>query len=96
MSTEAASGRSRGFEQRMPASELVRNYGIYIVFIVLFVAIAFVEPRFRSEANLINLLRQNSIIGIMACGMTFAIVLGGLDLSVGAVAAGSSVVAAES
>ncbi len=79
---------------RPSALELVRSYGIYVVFLVMCIGIAIAEPKFRSEANLINLLRQNSVIGIMACAMTFAIILGGLDLSVGAVAAGSSVVAA--
>jgi ribose/xylose/arabinose/galactoside ABC-type transport system permease subunit len=80
--------------ERMSALDVARNYGIYLVFVALFIGMAIVEPKFRSEANLINLLRQNAIIGIMACGMTFAIILAGLDLSVGAVAAGSSVVAA--
>jgi len=75
--------------------EAARDYGIYFVFVVVFVGMAIVEPKFRSEGNLINLLRQNAVIGIMACGMTFAIVLGGFDLSVGAVAAASSVVCAK-
>jgi ribose/xylose/arabinose/galactoside ABC-type transport system permease subunit len=72
----------------------VRDYGIYIVFATIFVSMLLAKPQFRTEGNLINLLRQNSIIGIMACAMTFAIILGGLDLSVGAVAAASSVMAA--
>ncbi len=75
--------------------EAARDYGIYFVFLVVFVGMSIVEPKFRSEGNLINLLRQNAVIGIMACGMTFAIVLGGFDLSVGAVAAASSVVCAK-
>lgn len=80
--------------ERMPALDIIRNYGIYVVFFGLLLAMSVVEPKFRSEANLINLLRQNSVIGIMACAMTFAVILRGLDLSVGAVAAGSSVAAA--
>jgi ribose/xylose/arabinose/galactoside ABC-type transport system permease subunit len=75
--------------------EAARDYGIYFVFLVVFLGMCIVEPKFRSEGNLINLLRQNAVIGIMACGMTFAILLGGLDLSVGAVAAASSVVCAK-
>lgn len=84
--------------QRFAAGSLVeaaRDYGIYFVFLLVFFGMCLVEPKFRSEGNLINLLRQNSVIGIMACGMTFAILLGGLDLSVGAVAAASSVVCAK-
>ena len=49
---------------------------------------------FGTYQNLINVLQQNSIIGIIACGMTFAIILGGFDLSVGSVTALSSVVGA--
>lgn len=75
--------------------EAARDYGIYFVFLVVFFGMCIAEPKFRTEGNLINLLRQNAIIGIMACGMTFAIVLGGFDLSVGAVAAASSVVCAK-
>ena len=75
--------------------EATRDYGIFLVFAVAFLGMSIVEPKFRSEGNLVNLLRQNAVIGIMACGMTFAILLGGLDLSVGAVAAASSVVCAK-
>lgn len=77
------------------AVEAARDFGIYFVFLVVFFGMCIVEPKFRTEGNLINLLRQNSVIGIIACGMTFAILLGGLDLSVGAVAAASSVVCAK-
>ncbi|MGE3798902.1 MAG: ABC transporter permease [Thermomicrobiales bacterium] len=93
MSAHGATTQSLSSE-RMPPMEIVRNYGIYFVFTSLFLALCVAEPKFRSEANLINLLRQNAVIGIMACAMTFAIILGGLDLSVGAIAAASSVVAA--
>jgi len=51
-------------------------------------------PQFASIENLTNVLQQNAIIGVMACGMTFAIIIGGFDLSVGSTAALSSVVAA--
>lgn len=74
--------------------EGVRSYGIYIVFAAIFIGMLLIKPQFRTEGNLINLLRQNAVIGIMACAMTFAIILGGLDLSVGAIAGASSVMAA--
>jgi ribose/xylose/arabinose/galactoside ABC-type transport system permease subunit len=84
-----------GSRRNVSAVEAARDYGIYFVFLVVFFGMCIVEPNFRSEGNLVNLLRQNAVIGIMACGMTFAILLGGLDLSVGAVAAASSVVCAK-
>jgi hypothetical protein len=40
-------------------------------------------PRFPTEENLTNVLRQNSMVGLVALGMTFVILTGGIDLSVG-------------
>lgn len=56
-------------------------------------AMSAVSPEFRTTDNLINILQQNSTIGVVACGMTLMIIVGGFDLSVGAVAAASGVLA---
>lgn len=48
---------------------------------------AFASENFFSVNNIVNILRQQSIIGILAIGMTFVILTGGIDLSVGAVMA---------
>ncbi len=74
--------------------DLVRRFGMLVVFLALFLLFAATSPAFRSSANLVNLLQQNATFGIVACGMLVMIVTGGFDLSVGAVAAMSSVVAA--
>ncbi|MEA2531450.1 MAG: ribose transport system permease protein [Thermomicrobiales bacterium] len=94
MSVSTAAASSPVVE-RTNLSQVARRYGIAAVFVALVVAMCIASPQFRTEANAINLLRQNAVIGIMACAMTFAIVLGGFDLSVGAVAAAASVVAAK-
>ena len=65
-----------------------------LVFLVLVAFMLVAKSTFGTYQNIINVLQQNSVIGIIACGMTFAIILGGFDLSVGAVAALSSVVGA--
>jgi ribose transport system permease protein len=52
-----------------------------------------VSPDFRTQGNLINILQQNAIIGVVACGMTLMIIAGGFDLSVGSVSAASGVLA---
>ena len=52
------------------------------------------EGRFFTVANLLNVLRQSSIIGVVSLGMTVVILTGGIDLSVGSVLALSSLVAA--
>ncbi|MFS4437405.1 ABC transporter permease [Paracoccaceae bacterium GXU_MW_L88] len=55
--------------------------------IVVSIAMAFASDNFFSIDNITNVLRQQSIIGILAIGMTFVILTGGIDLSVGAVMA---------
>jgi ribose/xylose/arabinose/galactoside ABC-type transport system permease subunit len=80
--------------ERFDFLDLARRYGIAVVFAALVIGMLIASPQFRTEANFLNLLQQNAIIGILACAMTFAIILGGFDLSVGANAAFSSVVAA--
>lgn len=57
----------------------------------LIVALSAMEPRFYSLDNFVNILVQISIDGILACGMTLAVLTGGLDLSIGSVAALSGV-----
>ena len=49
---------------------------------------------FFTEENLLNVLRQNSMLGLVALGMTFVILTGGIDLSVGSLLAVAGVVAA--
>ena len=76
------------------AGKIARRHGILIVFLLLVAFMLAAKPTFGTFQNITNVLQQNSIIGIIACGMTFAIILGGFDLSVGAVTALSSVVGA--
>lgn len=69
-----------------------RDYGVLIGFVVLCIAISMATPAFLSKQNVLNLLRQSSIIGIISAGMTFVIISGNFDISVGAVAALSGVI----
>jgi ribose/xylose/arabinose/galactoside ABC-type transport system permease subunit len=71
-----------------------RRYGLQAAFVLVFIYLLVASPAFRSTTNLLNLLQQNAIIGIVACGMLVMIVSGGFDLSVGAVGATASVLAA--
>jgi len=71
------------------------RYGMVIACLLLFVVLLIASPAFRAPANLINILQQNSLMGIVAVGMLVMIIVGGFDLSVGAVGATSSVVTAE-
>lgn len=58
-----------------------------IGFIILMAIMSFGSDQFLTASNLTNVLRQVSIVGILAVGMTFVILIGGIDLSVGSVMA---------
>lgn len=72
----------------------IAEYAIIIIFIVLFAAMSIFAPNFLTGGNIANVLRQVSINGICAIGMTFVILTGGIDLSVGAIIAVSGVLTA--
>lgn len=61
--------------------------GILIAFLVLCVILAIASPAFLKSTNLLNILQQVSINFTIAIGMTFVILIGGIDLSVGSVTA---------
>jgi ribose/xylose/arabinose/galactoside ABC-type transport system permease subunit len=66
---------------------------IFLLVLVVVFAIA-TEGRFLNPLNIFNVLRQVSIVGLMAIGMTFVILTGGIDLSVGSILAVAGMVAA--
>jgi ribose/xylose/arabinose/galactoside ABC-type transport system permease subunit len=66
-----------------------------LVFLLALMAIfAILEPRFLDATNLFNVMRQISITGLIALGMTFVILTAGIDLSVGSLLAFAAIVAA--
>jgi len=62
--------------------------------VILAVAISVLSPRFLTTGNIINVLRQTSINAVIATGMTFVILTGGIDLSVGSILAYAGVIMA--
>ena len=64
-----------------------QKYASLIALAILFTASSILSPYFFQVQNLLNILRQVSYTGIIALGMTFVIISGGIDLSVGSVAA---------
>ncbi|KAA0691942.1 ABC transporter permease [Neorhizobium sp. P12A] len=73
---------------------LLRDYGIIIAFFVLCGLLTVISPYFLTSQNLLNMLRQSSINGILAIGLTFVILTRGIDLSVGSVVALAGIVGA--
>lgn len=72
---------------------LLKN-AIYIVAIAMFVFMSILSKNFLTKANIINILRQNSFVGMMAVGVTFVIITGGIDLSIAATLAMTGMVTA--
>lgn len=66
----------------------------FIVLLILCIVMAIINDRFFTWSNLITVLRQTSINAVIATGMTFAILIGGIDLSVGSVLAICGAIAA--
>ena len=79
--------RMKTLQQRRRVGTLIGKYGVYFALVVMFVAMSFASPTFLTVTNLFNILKQNAVIGIISVGMTFVIVTGGIDLSVGAIVA---------
>ena len=65
-----------------------------ILLVTLFVVLGLIEPRFLRSANLINILRNASFLMLIASGQMMVLIIGGFDLSVGAVVALTSVTTA--
>ena len=74
------------------AVALLKRYGIVTAFFLLCIILSVVSDYFLSVSNILNILRQTSINGVLAIGMTFVILTRGIDLSVGSVAALSGIV----
>ena len=69
------------------ALELLRKYNLMVLLAMFVIISAILSEHFLTVPNWMNLLHQCSINGIMAIGMTFVILTGGIDLSVGSVSA---------
>lgn len=93
MQVSAEESKQRSFAGHQ-FSLVVERYGIVFVLIPLVVLFGILNPAFLSVANILNVLRQISIFGIMAVGMTMVIMCAQIDLSIGAIVAVSGVVGA--
>lgn len=72
----------------------MQSYGLILAFSALCVFLSVVNENFLSSRNILNVLRQTSINGILAIGMTFVILARGIDLSVGSIVAFAGIVSA--
>lgn len=65
------------------SSAILRDYGIYIILVIITLAFSFTTKGFATVNNLILILLQVSVMGIISVGMLFVILSKGIDLSVG-------------
>lgn len=75
-------------------AEHVRDYGVVVFAIALFIYFSVASSVFLTSQNLLNLVYQNATIGIAACAVTFTIIAGNFDLSLGSIFVLSEVLAA--
>ena len=85
---EATGATRRG---RLAGVGEIRNIGLVVVLVVLAIIGTATSENFATADNLRNILVSSSVIGVVTVGMTFVIIGGGIDLSVGAIVALASV-----
>jgi inositol transport system permease protein len=89
MTTTTAETRPAKFD----TSGFLRKYAIIGILLLFVILLSFLtKGTFLQPQNLINVIRQVAAIGIIATGMTFVIIINGIDLSVGSIVAVSAVV----
>lgn len=81
-------------KQTKSAKALISEYFIFVIFIALVIVLTILKPSFIQPSNLVNILKQASINGILAFGMMFVIIAGGFDMSVGSTVAFAGILAA--
>lgn len=79
----AGAAKAGAWAGRVKFSELYRKYGILFIFIAIVIISAILNPVFLTPDNLLNIVRQNAVIIILACAQTLLIVCGMIDLSAG-------------
>lgn len=75
-----------------PILTMLGRHGILIAFVLFMVIFALASERFLSLGNLQSVVRSSAILGVMALGVTFVVISGNLDLSVGSMMSFSTIV----
>ena len=69
----------------MDTRKLLKDNAIWLVFILMVAIFTVYNPKFIKPSNLMNIARQVAVYGIASVGMTFVILISGIDLSIGAI-----------
>ncbi len=84
MATDALEKNSAMPVKRTTWTDVVRDHVIWVFLLLTIVVVSIISPVFLNSMNILSILRQSAILGILAIGMTFAMIGGSFDLSVGA------------
>lgn len=76
------------------ALSILNKYSIYFILVLFVIVLSFLSPTFLRPQNIINIIRQISLLAIIGFGVTMIIITTGIDLSSGSVVAVSGIMAA--
>jgi ribose transport system permease protein len=93
MSTSNANAAAAGQSKKLTLHSVIQSMGILPVLILICIGFSLMTPNFLTESNIMNIVRQSSINTVLAAGMTFVIITGGIDLSVGSILGTTAVMA---
>ncbi|WP_420406869.1 ABC transporter permease [Hoeflea sp.] len=80
-------------DERLNAiGKLVARQGILVAFVIFMIGFALLNDRFLAVDNVLGVVRSSAILGVMAIGVTFVVISGNLDLSVGSMMSFSTIV----
>lgn len=79
--------------KKLALADTMQAMGILPILVLIIIVFSFIAPNFMIEANMMNITRQASINIVLAAGMTFVILTGGIDLSVGSILGVTAVMA---
>ncbi|MDO4430079.1 MAG: ribose ABC transporter permease [Lonepinella koalarum] len=79
--------------KKLALADTLQAMGILPILVLIVIVFSFIAPNFMTEANMMNITRQASINIVLAAGMTFVILTGGIDLSVGSILGVTAVMA---
>ncbi|MCA0927967.1 ABC transporter permease [Ruegeria profundi] len=71
---------------------LIASQGILLAFVLFMIAFTIANPKFLSVDNVLSVIRSSAILGVIALGVTFVVISGNLDLSVGSMMSFSTIV----
>lgn len=86
--------QSNSLQEKLTIKTFIIKYRVLLIFLILVIVASFLSDNFLTFSNVMNVLRQVSIMAIIAAGMTLVILTAGIDLSVGSVLAFSGAIAA--